>query len=85
MIDLKKIKIELLEAFNQNGVPHAVIARQNALDSVLGLYFAAASHVPRPLAFEAVVNSLAIEQHDEPLSRQKIQAVLNKYQPPVPG
>ena len=79
MIDIKKIKKELLDTFNSAGAAPGAVTKEDALGSVLRMYFAAASHMPRPLIFEAVMNSLKVEKHDRELSRPKVKEILTKY------
>jgi hypothetical protein len=77
--DIKEVKKALLDAFNSAGAPPKEVAKEDALDSVLRVYFAKAAHVPRPLVFEAVMNCLKIAPHDQALSRQKAHIILKKY------
>ena len=79
MTDIKKIKKELLDAFNSAGAAPAAVNDEGALDSVLRLYFCKASHMPRQLTFLAVMNSLKIEKHDRQLSPQAALKILNRY------
>lgn len=79
MTDIKQVKKELLDAINSRGAALENVAREDALDSVLSLYFAAASHMPRQLTFEAVMNSLVIADHDRKPSRSRAQEILRRH------
>ena len=79
MVDIKKIKKELLAAFSNAEPPQERIVRDTPLDSALSQFFNKASHMPKELTFEAVINSLAAEKTEKPVDRKQVREILDRY------
>jgi hypothetical protein len=77
MPDIRQIKKELLAAFN-SAAPGAP-GREDALDSALRLYFSEASHMPRPLTFEAILKCLKMDAGGQAPRRDDVQAMLDRH------
>jgi hypothetical protein len=79
MTDIKKVKQELLSTFSSAEPPAERIAANSPLDSALSQYFNKASHMPRELNFEAVINGLAAEKTDKPVDRSQVRDILDRH------
>lgn len=79
MTDIKKIKKELLSAFSSAEPPAERVARDSSLDSALSQFFNKASHMPKELTFEAVMNCLVAEKTEKPVSRGAVKEILDRY------
>lgn len=78
MADIKKVKQELLEAFNSNAVLPDTIARNDLIDNLLSQYFAKQSHMPKEIRLEALVNGLK-SSADKEVKREAVKAILDRY------
>jgi hypothetical protein len=79
MVDIKKIKQELLAAFSNAEPPQERIVKNTPLDAALSQFFNKASHLPKELTFEAIVNSLAAEKTEKAVDRKQVRDILDKY------
>ena len=75
MVDIKKVKRELLRAFNTAELSPEHIAREEPLDTVLVQYFNRASHMPKELTFEAIVNILREGKDEADVPHKRVREI----------
>ena len=79
MIDIKKVKAALLQAFNSAELPLERIARADTLDDILIQYFNRASHMPRELTFEAIMHVLKSDKTDKDVLPKRVKEILDQF------
>jgi hypothetical protein len=82
MVDIKKIKAELLQAFNGKAPQPDAVKQDDVLDSVLGEYFNAHSHMPKELTLEAILRCLRLTGSGRDIEPGQLQALLDKHRHP---
>ena len=81
MVDIKKVKEELLKTFSSNEPAPEIIAKDDPIDTILKQYFNKLSHMPKELTLDAITNSLKAEAKDKEVTRKHVKAILDKYLP----
>jgi hypothetical protein len=79
MTDIKQVKQELLSTFNNVEPAPDRVAANSPLDLALAQYFNKASHLPREMTFEAVLNGLAAEKPEKPVDRKQVRDILDRH------
>jgi hypothetical protein len=81
MVDIKKVKEELLKTFSSSDPAPEVIAKDDPIDTILKQYFNKLSHMPKELTLDAITNSLKADAQDKEVTRKHVKAILDKYLP----
>ena len=81
MVDIKKVKEELLKTFSNSEPAPETIAKDDPIDTILRQYFNKLSHMPKELTLDAITNSLKADAQDKEVTRKRVKAILDKYLP----
>jgi hypothetical protein len=81
MVDIKKVKEELLKTFNDKDPEPETVAKEDPIDHILNQYFNKLSHMPKELTLDAITNSLKIGPQDKEAGRKRVKSILDKYLP----
>ena len=81
MVDIKKVKEELLKTFNENDPAPETVAKDDPIDSILHQYFNKLSHMPKELTLDAITNTLKGGRQDREVTRKHVKSILDKFLP----
>jgi hypothetical protein len=81
MVDIKKVKKELLETFSEKDAAPETVAKDDPIDHILHQYFNKLSHMPKELTLDAITNSLKSGKQDKEITRKHVKSILDKYLP----
>lgn len=81
MVDIKKVKEDLLKTFNEKDPEPETVAKEDPIDTVLRQYFNKLSHMPKELTLDAITNSLKAQKQDKEVTRKHVKSILDKYLP----
>ena len=81
MVDIKKVKEELLKTFSDTHPAPETVAKDELIDTILHQYFNKLSHMPRELTLDAITNSLKAGKQDKEVTRKNVKSILDKYLP----
>jgi hypothetical protein len=81
MVDIKKVKEELLKTFSDKDPAPETVAKDDPIDTILHQYFNKLSHMPKELTLDAITNTLKDGQKSKEITRKHVKSILDKFMP----
>lgn len=81
MVDIKKVKEELLKTFSDEHPAPETVAKEDPIDHILHQYFNKLSHMPKELTLDAITNTLKDGKPSKEVTRKHVKSILDKFMP----